>query len=69
MAKLRNQGAGMPVGEDYGKSIAVRSRQMTLTEMIDEQIEIHKNRIRDLEEAKAAVTPEIEKALNALAKL
>jgi len=44
-------------------------RPQTVTELLDAQIDYHKNKIRDLEEAKAAITPEFEKALNALAKI
>lgn len=44
-------------------------RPQTISELIDAQIGFHEKKISDLKEAKAAVSPEVERALNALAKL
>lgn len=74
LRRNRLQGAAMEEKVAYdnaapsGGQIA-RIVPQTLTEIIDEQIRIHESRIKDLKEAKAAISPEVEKALNALAKL
>lgn len=44
-------------------------RPQTLTEMLDNQIAYYEKKIADLKEAKSAISPDVEKALNALAKL
>lgn len=41
----------------------------TITEMLDRQIKFYEGKIADLKEAKEAISPEVERALNALAKL
>jgi hypothetical protein len=58
-----------PVGAEIAPAKDAQYRPQTLTEKLDEQIAYHELKIKNLKEAKAAVTPEIEKALNALAKL
>jgi len=65
MDLLRNLGGGEQVMMAKDASF----RPQTLTERLDEQIAYHELKIKNLKEAKAAITPEIEKALNALAKL
>jgi hypothetical protein len=44
-------------------------RPQTITELIDAQIGFHEAKIADLKAAKEAISPEVEKALNALAKI
>ncbi len=47
----------------------VQYKPRTLRETIDDQISHHKSKITDLEEAKKSLTPDVERALNALAKI
>jgi hypothetical protein len=69
-ALRRGGGAQMETDSPYNaKMIEGSSRPQTLTEMLDSQIAFHEKKIADLKEAKAAVSPDVEKALNALAKL
>lgn len=42
---------------------------MTVTQLLDAQIKYHEGKIADLKSAKENVSPEVERALNALAKL
>jgi hypothetical protein len=44
-------------------------RTRTLTQQLDDQIRFHETKILLLKEAKAALSPEVERALNALQKL
>ena len=65
---LRNQG-NLAEGAETKQAISASSRPQTLTEMIDGQISYFEKKIADLKEAKAAISPEVEKAINALAKI
>lgn len=66
--QLRNKGEyDGPTAE--AKSIATTSRPQTITEIIDSQIQYHEAKIADLKAAKNAISPDVERALNALAKL
>jgi hypothetical protein len=56
-----------PSSENASGQIMLKPR--TLTEVLNDQIAFHKAKIADLEEAKAAISPEVERALNAIAKL
>ncbi len=56
-------------GPTQAKTLAGSYRPQTLTEMLDTQIAFHEKKIADLREAKAAISPDVERALNALAKL
>ena len=71
LRSLRNAstGAESPSNYDNAKTISGTSRSLTITEMLDSQIEFHKKKITDLEDAKAAISPDVERALNALAKI
>lgn len=50
-------------------NLAVNITPLTVTELLDSQIKYHEDKIKGLKEAKAAISPEVERALNALAKL
>ena len=56
-------------GPMQAKTLVGSSRPQTLTEVLDTQIAFYEKKIADLKEAKAAVSPDVERALNALAKL
>lgn len=60
---------GMAYDSSAKSALAGEFRPQTLTEMLDGQIAFHEKKIADLKEAKDAVSPEVERALNALAKL
>lgn len=49
--------------------LAGASRPQTITEMLDSQILYYQSKIDDLKAAKEAISPDVERALNALAKL
>lgn len=68
MSHLRHGG---PVSDSpyEGKTLTTSARPQTLTEMLDSQIAFYEKKISDLQDAKAAISPEVERALNALAKL
>lgn len=67
-----NRMAGGGVGQALAESPqtdARMARQRTLREQLQDQIAYHRSKIADLEEACEALTPDVEKALNALQKL
>ena len=51
------------------RQVGQLARPRTLREQLQDQIAHHKAKIADLEEACGALTPDVEKALNALQKL
>ena len=51
------------------RQVGQLARPRTLREQLQDQIAHHKAKIADLEEACEALTPDVEKALNALQKL
>lgn len=71
LRSIRNNLGGQEMTEKaYTKSALVgESRPQTLTEMLDSQISFYEKKISDLKEAKNAISPDVERALNALAKL
>lgn len=69
---LRRNQLDRPYDENCAKqagSMEGTSRPQTITELIDAQIGYHQTKINDLKAAKEAISPEVEKALNALAKI
>jgi hypothetical protein len=72
MSKLRNIGGGEydpSPAKTTGQARGGVYRPQTISEMLDEQIKFHEAKIVTLKEAKAAISPDVERALNALAKL
>lgn len=61
--------AGAIEGADSPSTTSAQFRPQTISEMLDGQISFHEKKIADLKEAKAAISPDVERALNALAKL
>jgi hypothetical protein len=57
---------GMQEKSAYAGQLA---KPRTLREQLQDQIAFHKRKVADLEEACEALSPDVEKALNALAKL
>jgi len=57
-----------PMGAECQKS-AMPMKPRTLREQLQDQMAYHRSKIADLEEACEALTPDVEKALNALQKL
>lgn len=66
---LRHGNLASEESYDSPKAILGASRPQTVSELLDGQIAFHTKKIADLKEAKAAISPEVERALNALAKL
>ena len=69
LSSLRNVEAIGEDGPTQGRALNASFRPQTISEIIDSQISYHESKIADLKAAKAAISPEVEKALNALAKL
>lgn len=60
--KQYNQGLA-----ETGGSVPARPR--TLTEQLNDRLAYHRNEIKKIEEAINALSPDVERALNALSKL
>lgn len=68
MRSLRNMNEGVDSPKQAG-TLAGAYRPQTISEMLDAQILFYESKIADLKAAKGAISPEVEKALNALAKI
>lgn len=66
-------GGGLEKGVAYDSEGPSTNRTsaipLTVSELLDSQIKWHEAKIKTLREAKAAISPDVERALNALAKL
>jgi len=69
LRNLKYQNQGESDSPKQAGTLAGVSRPQTITELINAQITYHQNKIDDLKSAKEAISPEVEKALNALAKI
>jgi hypothetical protein len=58
-----------PYDSERSSTMAMSNKPLTISEIIDGQIKYHESKIADLKAAKDAVSPDVEKALNALARL
>ncbi len=70
LRSLSRQYGNGPCEVEGGTILKTASQKpLTVSELLDGQIAYHESKIADLKEAKAAISPDVEKALNALAKI